>query len=48
MKILLNDIHSSEKKAVLYVKKENKPALALYKKLGFQIISDYSAHYIIS
>jgi len=48
MKTLLNDIHISGKKAVLYVKKENKPALALYKKIGFDIVDDYSAHYIIS
>lgn len=48
MKTLLNDIHISGKKAVLYVKKENKPAITLYKKLGFQVVNDYSAHYIIS
>lgn len=46
MKILLNRIHLSGKKAVLYVKKENKPALALYKKLGFRIIDEYSAFYV--
>ena len=46
MKILLNEIHISEKKAVLYVKKGNKPALALYKKLGFHIIDEYSAYYV--
>jgi len=48
MKILLNEIHKSEKKAVLYVKKENKSALALYKNLGFIIVNNYSAHYTIS
>ena len=47
MKILINEIHSLGKNAVLYVKKGNKPALTLYKNLGFHIISDYSAHYII-
>jgi uncharacterized protein len=46
MKILLNDIQKSGKKAVLYVKKENKPALILYKNLGFEIVSNYSADYI--
>ncbi|MDA3938626.1 MAG: GNAT family N-acetyltransferase [Spirochaetia bacterium] len=46
MKYLLNEIHKSGKNAVLYVKKENDPALSLYKKLGFQIIGNYSAHYI--
>lgn len=46
MKFLLNDIHMSGKNAVLYVKIENKPALALYKKLGFQIVNNYSAHYL--
>ena len=47
MKILLNEIHLSEKNAVLYVKKDNIPALTLYKKLGFDIVDDYCAHYII-
>ncbi len=46
MKILLDEIHQSGKKAVLYVKKDNKPALALYKKLGFHIIDEYSAYYV--
>jgi uncharacterized protein len=46
MKILLNEIQTSGKKTVLYVKNENKPALALYKKLGFRIADNYSAHYI--
>ena len=46
MKILLNGIHLSGKKAVLYVKKENKPALALYKKLDFRIIDEYCAYYV--
>ena len=46
MKILLNEIHMSGKRAVLYVKKENKSALVLYYKLGFKIINDYSAHYL--
>ncbi|MCK5674340.1 MAG: GNAT family N-acetyltransferase, partial [Spirochaetales bacterium] len=47
MKILLNEIHMSKKNAVLYVKKENIPALTLYKKLGFSIVDDYSAHYVV-
>ncbi|MCK5198965.1 MAG: GNAT family N-acetyltransferase, partial [Spirochaetales bacterium] len=46
MQMLLNGIHKSGKKAVLYVKKGNKPALALYRKLGFRIIDEYSAYYI--
>lgn len=48
MKILLNEIHSSGKKAVLYVKKDNKAALALYKNLGFVIVNNYSAHYTLT
>ena len=46
MKILLNEIHISGRKAVLYVKKNNKPALALYRKLGFHITDEYSAYYV--
>lgn len=46
MKILLNEIHISGRKAVLYVKKNNKPALALYRKLGFHIIDEYMAYYV--
>lgn len=46
MKVLLNEIHMSGRKAVLYVKKDNKPALSLYRKLGFHIIDEYSAYYV--
>ena len=46
MKVLLNEIHMSGRKAVLYVKKDNKPALALYRKLGFHIIDEYKAYYV--
>lgn len=46
MKVLLNGIHETGKKAVLYVKKDNLPALALYGKLGFNIIDEYQAIYI--
>ncbi len=46
MKYLLNNIYSDKKGAVLYVKKENIPALTLYKNLGFKIAGNYSAHYI--
>ena len=46
MKVLLNGIHISGKKAVLYVKKDNIPALALYGKLGFHIIDEYQAIYV--
>lgn len=46
MKVLLNGIHMSGKKAVLYVKRDNIPALALYGKLGFHIIDEYQAIYV--
>ncbi len=46
MKHLLNNIYFSGKNAVLYVKKGNIPALTLYKNLGFEIIDNYSAHYV--
>jgi len=43
---LLKHIFRLEKKACLFVKKINKPALMLYKKLGFRIVANFRITYI--
>ncbi|MBN1798200.1 MAG: GNAT family N-acetyltransferase [Spirochaetales bacterium] len=43
---LLKYIFRLEKTACLFVKKINKPAFMLYKKLGFKIVSDFRISYI--
>jgi predicted GNAT family acetyltransferase len=43
---LLRYIFRLDKKACLFVKKNNKPALMLYKKLGFKIASNFRISYI--
>lgn len=46
MKTLLNFLHKNKKRAVLFVKKNNEPALRLYKNLGFKIIADFKISYL--
>ena len=46
MKTLLNYLHMNKKRAVLFVKKNNEPAIKLYKNLGFKIIADFKISYL--
>ncbi len=45
MRFTLEEIHRKGRTGLLFVKKENKPALRLYEKISFSCINDFSIAY---